>query len=115
MYAATLSSSSSLAAVATAAAPSAGQPLYSLPLERRTERPRHHEGKKKKKEVEGSERTVRDMMHERGYTPYNGAANVINCRGLGTCGTCAVEVEVVDGPGVSKQNWKERARLSFPP
>jgi ferredoxin len=24
---------------------------------------------------------------------YNGAAKVINCQGLGTCGTCAVEIE----------------------
>jgi hypothetical protein len=29
-------------------------------------------------------------------SPHNGRANLINCRGLGTCGTCAVEL-LVDG------------------
>jgi ferredoxin len=42
---------------------------------------------------------------------YNGAATVINCHGLGTCGTCAVAV-VGD---VSAMTWKEKTRLSLPP
>ena len=60
-------------------------------------------------------RTVREMLFEAGHTPYNAAANIVNCRGMGTCGTCAVEVQVVAGPGLSQQNWKEKARLSCPP
>lgn len=55
------------------------------------------------------------MLFEAGHTPYNAAANIVNCRGMGTCGTCAVEVQVVAGPGLSQQNWKEKARLSCPP
>ncbi len=42
---------------------------------------------------------------------HNGGANLINCRGIGSCGTCAV---AIDGE-VSELNWKEKARLSLPP
>ena len=42
---------------------------------------------------------------------YNSVAGVIHCRGLGTCGTCAVQVS---GP-VSEMNAIEKWRLSFPP
>jgi ferredoxin len=37
---------------------------------------------------------------------YNGAAKVINCQGLGTCGTCAVEIE----GSVSKPSAMEQLR-----
>ncbi len=36
--------------------------------------------------------TLRTAMLEAGVTLHNGRATLINCRGLGTCGTCAVEV-----------------------
>lgn len=36
--------------------------------------------------------TLRTALLQSGLTPHNGNAKVINCRGLGTCGTCAVEV-----------------------
>lgn len=42
---------------------------------------------------------------------YNGIASAIHCRGLGTCGTCAVEI---DGP-VSEMTKVEKWRLGFPP
>ena len=42
---------------------------------------------------------------------YNGIAAGIHCRGLGTCGTCAVKV---DGD-VSEMTAIERWRLGFPP
>ena len=42
---------------------------------------------------------------------YNGNAKYINCMGIGTCGTCAVEIEGEN----SERNWKEKGRLSFPP
>ncbi len=42
---------------------------------------------------------------------YNGIAKHIHCRGLGTCGTCAVEIE----GDVSKVTAVERWRLGFPP
>jgi len=42
---------------------------------------------------------------------YNGNAKIINCRGIGSCGTCAVEIE----GEVSPPNWKDKTRLSLPP
>ncbi len=42
---------------------------------------------------------------------YNGIANTIHCRGMGTCGTCAVKIE---GP-VSETTRIENWRLGFPP
>lgn len=35
---------------------------------------------------------LRTAMLKRGVSPHNGKSRLINCRGLGTCGTCAVEV-----------------------
>jgi len=47
-------------------------------------------------------------------SPHNGRANLINCRGIGTCGTCALEVleGTVDPP---KRNRIEQLRFNFPP
>jgi ferredoxin len=42
---------------------------------------------------------------------YNGNSRIINCMGIGTCGTCAVEIE----GDVSAPNWKDTARRAFPP
>jgi len=42
---------------------------------------------------------------------YNGAAQAIHCRGLGTCGTCAVEIE----GAVSEPTRAERVRMALPP
>ncbi|WP_445974535.1 2Fe-2S iron-sulfur cluster-binding protein [Plectonema radiosum] len=36
---------------------------------------------------------------------------MINCRGIGSCGTCAVAVQ----GEVSEPNWKEKTRLELPP
>ncbi|KAL4450229.1 hypothetical protein ABPG77_010898 [Micractinium sp. CCAP 211/92] len=57
--------------------------------------------------------TLRTAMLEAGVTPHNGRATLINCRGLGTCGTCAVEVR----GAVEPAEWRaqERLRLNFPP
>lgn len=54
---------------------------------------------------------LRDALKAAGETPHNGAADRLNCRGHGTCGTCAVDV---DGD-VSDPTAQERRRLSFPP
>jgi hypothetical protein len=35
---------------------------------------------------------LRSALLRGGLSPHNGKAQLINCRGLGTCGTCAVEV-----------------------
>ena len=37
---------------------------------------------------------LRELLIEAGHPPYNPPATGINCRGIGTCGTCAVEVSV---------------------
>lgn len=42
---------------------------------------------------------------------YNGIAKTIHCRGLGTCGTCAVEIE----GNVSDPTPVEKWRLGFLP
>ena len=42
---------------------------------------------------------------------YNGVAPMIHCRGLGTCGTCAVRIE----GDVSEMTRVEKWRLGFPP
>ncbi|EFN53082.1 hypothetical protein CHLNCDRAFT_15141, partial [Chlorella variabilis] len=57
--------------------------------------------------------TLRTALLEAGVTPHNGRATLINCRGLGTCGTCAVEVRgQVEPPQWTTQ---EQLRLNFPP
>lgn len=54
---------------------------------------------------------LRQVLLSHGVDVYNGAANVINCHGIGTCGTCSVEVE----GQVSEMSWREKTRLSLPP
>ena len=54
---------------------------------------------------------LRDVLLDAGESPHNGRADLLNCRGHGSCGTCAV---AVDGP-VSEPTWRERRRLDFPP
>ncbi len=54
---------------------------------------------------------LRTVLLKNGIDLYNGKAKVINCRGLGTCGTCAVEVE----GEVSEANWRDKSRRSLPP
>lgn len=66
-------------------------------------------------EVECEEGAVlRDVLLAAGLTPHNGAADSLNCRGFGTCGTCAVAVDG-DADAVSEPTARERRRLSFPP
>ncbi|MBD2234665.1 2Fe-2S iron-sulfur cluster-binding protein [Phormidium tenue] len=54
---------------------------------------------------------LRQVLLAHGVDLYNGQAKVINCRSLGTCGTCAVAIE----GDVSAANWKDKARRSLPP
>ena len=57
--------------------------------------------------------TLRTALLRTGLTPHNGRAQLINCRGLGTCGTCAVEIKGAVSP--TCWNAKESLRLNFPP
>ncbi len=54
---------------------------------------------------------LRQVLLQHEVKLYNGNASMINCHGLGTCGTCAVQVE----GDVSEMGWRETARLSLPP
>lgn len=54
---------------------------------------------------------LRKVLNDNGISPHNGSAEWLNCRGLGTCGTCSVHIK-----GNKKElNRKERIRLSAPP
>lgn len=57
------------------------------------------------------ESNLRKVLLDHGVELYNGNAKLINCMGLGTCGTCAVAVE----GEVSEPNWKDKTRRSLPP
>ncbi|NUB92254.1 (2Fe-2S)-binding protein [Haloterrigena sp. SYSU A558-1] len=56
-------------------------------------------------------RILRDVLLEAGESPHNGRANWLNCRGHGTCGTCAVAIE----GDASEPTAAERRRLAIPP
>lgn len=55
--------------------------------------------------------TLRDVLRSEGVSPHNGRSQLLNCRGLGSCGTCAVRVT----GAVSDPTRRERLRLSVPP
>ena len=54
---------------------------------------------------------LRKILLKNNIDLYNGKAKIINCLGIGTCGTCAVEIE----GKVSEVNWKDKTRRSLPP
>lgn len=54
---------------------------------------------------------LRDALFERELTPHNGQAKWFNCKGFGSCGTCAVRIE----GDVHEKTRMERWRLNFPP
>ncbi|MEM7761419.1 MAG: 2Fe-2S iron-sulfur cluster-binding protein [Cyanobacteria bacterium P01_A01_bin.40] len=54
---------------------------------------------------------LRKVLLKHDINLHNGQSKMINCRGLGSCGTCAVEII----GAVSPTNWKDRARRSLPP
>lgn len=54
---------------------------------------------------------LRKLLIEADVPPYNGNAQFFNCKGLGTCGTCAVFIS----GDVSALTKLEKWRLNFPP
>ena len=54
---------------------------------------------------------LRQVLLKRKLDLHNGNSKYINCRGLGSCGTCAVEII----GEVSEANWRDRTRRSLPP
>lgn len=54
---------------------------------------------------------LRRVLLDHQVALYNGQSTLINCRGIGSCGTCAVKIE----GQVSDANWRDRTRRSIPP
>ena len=70
-------------------------------------------------EVDGHEpfeveegKVLRDALKDRGINIHNGPAKLFNCMGMGTCGTCAFEVQEGD---LTEPSFRESIRLSVPP
>ncbi|MFT4779332.1 MAG: ferredoxin [Flavobacteriales bacterium] len=55
--------------------------------------------------------SLKKVLLENKLKIYNGNAAFLNCRGLGTCGTCCVHVEGKLSLMTNVEKW----RLSFPP
>ena len=63
-------------------------------------------------EFEASEGdNLRDVLLKNKLSPHNGAAAYLNCKGFGTCGTCAVEIK----GDLNHKSSIEKLRLNFPP
>ena len=63
-----------------------------------------------------SNQKLRDILIENSIYPYNGIAKYLNCRGLGSCGTCAVSIfEKSKEYDFSKLKNIEQIRLNFVP
>ncbi|MEO0542064.1 MAG: (2Fe-2S)-binding protein [Cyanobacteria bacterium P01_A01_bin.105] len=66
---------------------------------------------------------LRQVLLSAGVDLYNGNSKLINCRGIGSCGTCAVQIEALNAAsagaashkGVSEANWRDRTRRALPP
>jgi len=60
---------------------------------------------------------LRTTLLENGVPLYNGKSATFNCNGLGTCGTCAVQVKALDGssPKSMPRLTAEELRLKLPP
>jgi len=54
---------------------------------------------------------LRQVLMDADMPLYNGVASLIHCRGMGTCGTCAVQIEGDVSPMTRVEKW----RLGFPP
>ncbi len=59
----------------------------------------------------GDGANLRKVLLKHDINLHNGQSKIINCRGIGSCGTCAVEI----AGAVSPANWKDRTRRSLPP
>lgn len=54
---------------------------------------------------------LRQVLLQQGIELHNGRSTLINCRGIGTCGTCAVQIE----GAASEPNWRDTTRRVLPP
>ncbi|MEO1591413.1 MAG: 2Fe-2S iron-sulfur cluster-binding protein [Cyanobacteria bacterium J06632_22] len=67
---------------------------------------------------------LRRVLLNAGIDLHNGQSKLINCRGIGSCGTCAVAIAPLSErsvdrspaePAVSAANWRDRTRRRLPP
>ncbi len=54
---------------------------------------------------------LKKALKKTGLSPYNSASRFLNCKGIGTCGTCAVSIKGKTSVKTSVEKW----RLNFPP
>lgn len=54
---------------------------------------------------------LRRALMDADVSPHNGESRWLNCKGFGSCGTCAVEVSGALHPLTRMERW----RLGFPP
>ena len=54
---------------------------------------------------------LRKVLLKHDINLHNGQSKIINCRGIGSCGTCAVAIIGTVYPA----NWRDKARRSLPP
>lgn len=66
---------------------------------------------------------LKKILKKQSILPYNGNSKFLNCRGLGSCGTCAVSIMDYDGNKIYKSKEEyienlttiEKIRLNFFP
>ncbi|MCU0524336.1 MAG: (2Fe-2S)-binding protein [Elainella sp. Prado103] len=62
---------------------------------------------------------LRQVLLKQGIALHNDRSQWINCRGIGTCGTCAVQIVAAGAVplemAVSAPQWRETTRRSLPP
>ncbi len=59
----------------------------------------------------GQGQNLRSALIGQGLSPHSESAKLLNCHGLGSCGTCAVSIQ----GQLSAPTLMERWRLGFPP
>ena len=54
---------------------------------------------------------LREVLRQANLTPHNGETDWFNCKGIGSCGTCALKIKGNVSPLTKMEKW----RLNFPP
>lgn len=54
---------------------------------------------------------LRKVLRQANVSPHNGESDWFNCKGFGSCGTCAVKISGDVTPLTKMEKW----RLDFPP
>ena len=57
---------------------------------------------------------LRTALLKAGLTPHNGQAKTVNCKGIGSCGTCALKI-TKGNVAPKERGLKENVRLNMPP